>query len=346
MASPYNVHVPAYDGPLDLLLDLIRKQEMDIHNIPIAIITGQYLEYVHKLEEMDMDVSADFIYMAATLILIKSKMLLPVDPLAGPEEQGDPRAELVYRLVEHEKYKNAAQLLHQKQQIEAHVWSKPDMTLYQGEDVEGELVVSLVDLVKVFQRVLERRKEVTRIELKRDEFTVGQMMQVLRAQLLAADPGLPAAEQGIELGEFFEACPSRLAMICALLAVLELVRLGAIHLAQGELFSGIRIRKHKSFDAVFADGTAINAAAFEDAAINTEILGAETKPEETSAPEASDTNSLSGTPDSALSAGATHAEGSPDSSTPSNSSATEQGGESPYPRNPENPQGTTDEHHQ
>ena len=137
LATPYKIHLDAYDGPLDLLLDLIRKQEMDIHNIPIAKITGQYLEYLHKLEELDIDVSADFIYMAATLILIKSKMLLPPDPLAGPEEQIDPRAELVHRLVEHEKFKSAAQLLYQKQQIEAHVWSKPDLSLYEGEETAG-----------------------------------------------------------------------------------------------------------------------------------------------------------------------------------------------------------------
>src|SRR5215470_17246803 len=99
--SPYRINLPVYEGPLDLLLDLIRKQEMDIHNIPIAKITGQYLEYLHKLEEFDIDVSADFLYMAATLILIKSKMLLPPDPTAGPEEPLDPRAELVHRLVEH-----------------------------------------------------------------------------------------------------------------------------------------------------------------------------------------------------------------------------------------------------
>ena len=245
--QPYKVQLPTYEGPLDLLLDLIRKQEMDIHNIPISTITGQYLEYLHKLEQFDMDISADFIYMAATLILIKSKMLLPADPLAGPEEQEDPRAELVHRLVEHEKFKSAAQLLHQKQQIEAHVWSKPDRSLYEGEDVEGELVVSLVDLVRVFQQVLERRKQITRIELRHDEFTVEQMMQVLRSNLAAA-------EKEIDLREFFESCPSRLAMICALLAVLEMVRLGAILLVQGELFGSIEIRKHKMFDAVFAGG--------------------------------------------------------------------------------------------
>src|ERR1043165_8697813 len=200
MASPYKIQLEAHEGPLDLLLDLIRKQEMDIHNIPIAKITGQYLEYLHKLEQLDIDVSADFIYMAATLILIKSKMRLPPDPLAGREEEGDPRAELVYRLVEHEKFKNAAQLLYERQQLEAHVWSQPDLSLYEGEDMEGELVVSLVDLARVFQQVLERRKEVTKIELRRDEYTVKQMMEVLRSQLLAA-------QDGIELIGFFESCP-------------------------------------------------------------------------------------------------------------------------------------------
>jgi segregation and condensation protein A len=243
--SPYNVHIEAYEGPLDLLLDLIRKQEMDIHDIPISKITGQYLEYLHKLEELDIDVSADFLYMAATLILIKSKMLLPPDPLAGPEEQIDPRAELVHRLVEHEKFKNAAQLLYQKQQLEAHVWCKPDFSLYDTEGTEPELVVSLVDLVRVFQQVLERRKQVARIELHHDQFTVADLMKALRTQLLAS-------EDGVELVAFFESCPSRGAMICALLAVLEMARLQAIVLTQKELFGAIVLRKHKMFDAVFS----------------------------------------------------------------------------------------------
>ena len=138
MASPYRLHLEFYEGPLDLLLDLIKKQEIDIHNIPIAQITGQYLEYLHKLEKLDMDISAEFIYMAATLIYIKSKMLLPPDPLAGPEGEEDPRTELVHRLVEHEKFKSAAQLLNQKQQIEQHVWSKPDLSLYESEGTEAE----------------------------------------------------------------------------------------------------------------------------------------------------------------------------------------------------------------
>ena len=247
MATPYKIQLASYEGPLDLLLELIRKQEMDIHNIPISQITGQYLDYLHHLEQLDVDISGDFIYMAATLILIKSKMLLPADPLAGPEEQEDPRAELVNRLVEHEKFKNAAQLLYQKQQIEAHVWSKPDKSLYDAEGTEADLVVSLVDLVRVFQQVIERKKQIVRIELHQEEFTVAQMMQVLRGRLLAAD-------EGVDLGEFFESCPTRGAMICSLLAVLEMVRLHAIILAQSKLFGAIEMRKHKMFDAVFAGG--------------------------------------------------------------------------------------------
>ena len=251
MATPYRINLPIYEGPLDLLLDLIRKQEMDIHNIPIAKITEQYLDYVHQLETLDIDVSGDFIYMAATLIHIKSKMLLPPDPLAGPEDQLDPRDELVHRLLEHEKFKNAAQLLYQKQQVEDHVWSHPDRTLYAGDAVEGELVVSLVDLIKVFSQVLERRKHVSKFELHHETVTVAQMMDRLRRRLLAS-------EDPVSLIEFFEACESRNAMIVALLAVLEMVRMQAVLLVQSELFADIRLRKHRMFDAVFAGPDAMS----------------------------------------------------------------------------------------
>jgi segregation and condensation protein A len=242
----YKIQIPMYEGPLDLLLDLIRQQKMSIHDIQISKITAQYLDYLHKLEELDVDVSAEFIYMAATLIYIKSKMLLPPDPLASTEESGaDPRAELVQRLVEHEKFKNAAQLLYQKQQIEENVWSKPDKSLYHDEGTEGELVVSLVDLVKVFQQVLERRKEVSRIELRHEEFTVAQMIVQLRGQIIAS------AENAVNLIRFFEACPSRHAMIVAFLAVLEMVKLQAVALAQEKQFGDIFVRKGRMFDLVF-----------------------------------------------------------------------------------------------
>ncbi len=251
MASPYRINLPVYEGPLDLLLDLIRRQEMDVHDIPIAKVTEQYLDYLHQLEKLDIDVSADFIYMAATLIHIKSKMLLPADPLAGPDAQEDPRDELVHRLMEHEKFKNAAQLLYQKQQIEDHVWSRPDRALYTGDAIEGEMVVSLVDLVKTFQQVLERRKEVTKFELRHESVTIAQMMDRLRRQLTQS-------EEPVSLIQFFDVCETRNAMIVALLAVLEMVRMQAIILVQSDLFEDIRIRKHQMFDAVFAGPDAMS----------------------------------------------------------------------------------------
>jgi segregation and condensation protein A len=246
----YQVQLEQYEGPLDLLLDLIRKQDLNIHDIPIARITGQYLAYLHQLEEHDLDISGDFLYMAATLIHIKSKMLLPQDPLAGPEEQLDPRADLVHRLLEHEQFKNAASMLQQKQQIEQHVWSRPDLSLYAG-DREGEVVASLTDLVRVFSQVLERRRQVARIELKHEQFTVAQMMDRLRAELLAA------AEGEVSLLAFFEACPSRHAMIVAFLALLEMVRMQAVLLTQKEAFGDVFVRKHKMFDAVFSGDGAV-----------------------------------------------------------------------------------------
>ncbi|HKV25692.1 MAG TPA: segregation/condensation protein A [Candidatus Acidoferrum sp.] len=248
----YKVQIPLYEGPLDLLLDLIKQQKMNILDIRISEITAQYLDYLHKLEELNVDVSAEFIYMAATLIYIKSKMLLPPDPLASEEEQaGDPRAELVQRLVEHEKFKNAAQLLYQKQQIEENVWSKPDKSLYNDEGTEGELVVSLVDLIRVFQQVLERRKEVARIELRHEQFTVAQMIAALRAQILAS------ADNAVSLVQFFEACPSRHAMIVSFLAVLEMVKLQAVILAQEKMFGEIVVKRGKSFDVAFDENGAL-----------------------------------------------------------------------------------------
>jgi segregation and condensation protein A len=246
----YKIQLAIYEGPLDLLLDLVRKQEIDIHNIPIAKITKQYLDYLHQLETLNVDISADFLYTAATLIHIKSKMLLPADPLAPPEEQQDPRAELVHRLLEHEKFKNAAQMLYQKQQVEANVWSHPDLSLYNDEGAEGELVVSLVDLIKVFQQVVQRRREVVPIDLVHETVTVAQMMEQLRTQLTAS-------EEPVSLVRFFESCASRRAMIVALLAVLEMVRLQAVLLVQEKMFEDILLRKNTMFDLVFSGGDAM-----------------------------------------------------------------------------------------
>ncbi len=156
VTPPPAIKLEIYEGPLDLLLDLIRKQEINIYDIPIAQITREYLNYLRMLEEMNIDVAGEFIFMAATLIHIKSRMLLPRDPAAPPEELEDPRTELVHRLLEHEQFKNAAEMLQSKRLVEDAMWSEPGI----GEFVEAEdepgLAVSVFDLVSVFRDIIER----------------------------------------------------------------------------------------------------------------------------------------------------------------------------------------------
>src|SRR5271170_4870523 len=157
--SAFSIFVgQVYEGPLDLLLDLIRKQDIDIYDIPIAKITEQYLKYVETMKGFDVDVAAEFIYTASLLIHIKSKMLLPRDP-AGPAEEDDPRLELVNRLLEHERFKTAAQMLLQKQQIEEAVWSNPALKEFRdAEGTERERVADGVARVKTSKKFLDRAR--------------------------------------------------------------------------------------------------------------------------------------------------------------------------------------------
>src|SRR6476469_704181 len=169
---PFAVSVGTlYEGPLDLLLDLIRKQDIDIYDIPIARITAHYLKYVEKIRELDVNVGAEFIYIASVLIHIKSKMLLPRDPDLPAEAQEDPRSELVNRLLEHEKFKSAAQMLLQKQQIEDAVWSNPALKDFKdAEGTDPEIAADVIDLVKTFQQIMERARSRPMIQV--DEETV------------------------------------------------------------------------------------------------------------------------------------------------------------------------------
>ena len=158
--SPFSVSVGlVYDGPLDLLLDLIRKQDIDIYDIPIAKITAQFLAYVNQLKATDVDVAGEFIYTASLLIHIKSKMLLPRAG-SGPDEVAeDPRRELVERLLEHERFKNAAQMLQQKQMLEAATWTNPGIKEFKDDlDAEPEIAADTVDLVRIFRDILERAR--------------------------------------------------------------------------------------------------------------------------------------------------------------------------------------------
>lgn len=244
-----------YEGPLDLLLDLIRKQQVDIKDIPIATITAQYLEYMEKAREMDIDLGAEFVYMAATLIHIKSRMLLPRDPALAPEEDGldDPRQELVNRLLDHERFKNAAEMLQQKRMIEENVWSNPQMKAF-ADDEDPGLAIGLFDLVKAFGELLERAKTRPVYEVESNDVTVADMIRYLKEQFEERGP-----EEPVFILRIFEQQRTRRAMIALFLAVLEAVRMQAVIVTQKDLFGEIALKRHANFDAVFAGGQPIAA---------------------------------------------------------------------------------------
>ena len=251
MSSPLNFHLEQYEGPLDLLLDLIRKQQINIYDIPIASITSQYMEYIEKAAALDMELGSEFVYMAATLIHIKSKMLLPTDPellKISPEE--DPRQELVERLIEHEKYKNAAEMLQQKRIIEEAAWSNPQMQSFVDQDENPGLSVTLFDLVKTFQTILERAKNRPTYEIDKESVTVQDMIRYLRAMLEQV-----GRNESISAAELFEQQRSMRAMLCLFLAILELVKRQAVLLTQTDAFGEIAIKRSNSFDDAFSEQT-------------------------------------------------------------------------------------------
>jgi segregation and condensation protein A len=242
-----------YEGPLDLLLDLIRKQDINIYDIPIARITAQYLTYVERIRELDVNVASEFIYMAAVLIHIKSKMLLPRDPLAAADALEDPRNELVNRLLEHEKFKSAAQMLLQKQQIEDAVLSNPAIREFMdAEGTEPELAadVDVIDLVRTFQQILDRARTRPILEVDEETVTVGQMIQYLHRRLSLED-------RPIRLKQMLRNVPSRQALVCMFLALLELVRLQAIQVRQDHVFGEVLVRKHSHFEEVMTEQAAV-----------------------------------------------------------------------------------------
>jgi segregation and condensation protein A len=249
--SPFSVMVgQVYDGPLDLLLDLIRKQDIDIYDIPIARITAQFLAYVDQLKATDVDVAGEFIYTASLLIHIKSKMLLPRAP-SGPDDAAeDPRRELVERLLEHERFKSAAQMLQEKQMLEAATWTNPGMREFKDDvNAEPEIAADTTDLVRIFQEILERARKRPTFNVQDDSVTVGQMIQFLGRRLTLED-------KPIGLHKLLSHTRSERALVAMFLALLELVRLQAILLRQDSAFSEIFVKKSAEFDAVVNEGIA------------------------------------------------------------------------------------------
>jgi segregation and condensation protein A len=253
--APFNFHLEQYDGPLDLLLDLIRRQQVNIYDIPIASITQQYLEYMQRALELDIELSAEFVYMAATLIHIKSRMLLPKDPeldKISPEE--DPRKELVDRLLEHERFKNAAEMLQQKRMVEEAVWSNPQISQFLLEDEDPGLAVTLFDLVKTFQTVLDRAKNRPVYEVGKEDISVPDMIRYLEKVFRDI-----RKSDSISVAELFDQQRSRRAMICMFLAILELVRRQALALTQKDAFGDIGLKRHRGFDEVLAQDESLTA---------------------------------------------------------------------------------------
>jgi segregation and condensation protein A len=259
--SPFTVTVgKVYDGPLDLLLDLIRKQNIDIYDIPIALLTAQFLDYCQQLKQTDVDAAGEFIYVASLLIHIKSKMLLPRDPsdITGADAE-DPRRELVERLLEHERFKAAAQMLLQKQQIEDATWSNPGMKDFLREQassseegvtgMEQEIAADTLDLVRVFQDILTRMRERPVLDVNEESVTVAQMLDYVKRRLMMED-------KPVSLRRMLHSTHSERALICMFLALLELVRLQAILLHQPFQLGDILVKKSDGFDQAFTDQAA------------------------------------------------------------------------------------------
>jgi segregation and condensation protein A len=222
-----------FAGPMDLLLYLIRQEQVSIYDIPIARITDEYLRYLRLMQGMDITVASDFLVMAATLIEIKSRMLLPRDPAISEEElaEDDPRRELVERLLEHQKYKAAAEMLWSRATVEHAVYTRAPL---ETDKENPEVSAGAFDLLRVFQQILARRKEEVLMEIERDEVTMAEMLERLRNMIFSAGE--------LNMRDFFERAETRRELVLAFLSVLELVRTTEIRLFQRQTFGDIIAR--------------------------------------------------------------------------------------------------------
>jgi len=235
-SSGITIHLDAFQGPLDLLLHLIKKEEIDIWNIPIAHITEQYLEYLQTMKDLNINLAGEWLMMAATLIYIKSRMLVPQEQSAEaqPEEE-DPRTELVYQLLEHQKFKNAAEMLYTREEVENAIWNKPPAdVLEEGQDV---VAVTLFDLLRAFHEVVQRFEAQRVMEVAQEEVTIEQKIVDIRTLFLVHDK--------ILFSSFFSEARSKRHLIVIFLALLELVRLHEVWLYQKKAFEEIQICKVK-----------------------------------------------------------------------------------------------------
>jgi segregation and condensation protein A len=233
----YPVHLDAFEGPLDLLLHLIKRHELSIYDIPIVQITKQYLEYIDLMQELNLDVAGEFLVMAATLIHIKSRMLLPrVDP-AQEDPDEDPREALMRRLLEHQKFKAAAELLHERETLRSAQWTRPDGPINEiaGEAPEPEIEIDLFSLISAFRAVVERSKQRPKVYLPSEQIPIEDRIEQLMAML--------SETEACGFEDLFADVQSRAGMIVTFLAMLEMIRLKLIRVFQSGSTGPIRVYK-------------------------------------------------------------------------------------------------------
>ena len=240
-SSRFSRRIPSacenFEGPLDLLLHLIKKHEVSIYDIPITLITPQYLEYIDLMQEMNLDVAGEFLVMAATLIHIKSRMLLPRPDPAQEDPEEDPREALMRRLLEHQKFKAAAELLHERETLRSAQWTRPDGPIAEiaGEAPEPEIEVDLFSLISAFKTVVERAKQRPKVYLPGEQIPIEERIEQLLSRL--------SETEACGFEDLFADIQSRAGLIVTFLALLEMIRLKLIRVFQAGAIGPIRVYK-------------------------------------------------------------------------------------------------------
>jgi len=235
----YKIKLEIFEGPLDLLLYLVKKDHLNIYDIPIAQVTEQYLKYIELMQLLDLNIAGEFLVMAATLLQIKSKMLLPAEENKPLEEEEDPRAELVRRLLEYEKFKEIAQELRQKEINQQEVFKRPKMEAVNQEVPQAEVYfeASIFDLISAFSKALEDVPKEVFYEIIKDEFSIEDKVHQILHLLLV--------QNSSRISELFSQAKNKLEIIVTFLAILELIRLKEIVARQKGLFDEIEITRNK-----------------------------------------------------------------------------------------------------
>jgi len=231
----YTVTLDGFTGPLDLLIHLIKRNEVNIYDIPVALITAQYLEYLEIIKELNLDVAGDFLVMAATLIHIKSRMLLPRPDPSQEDPEEDPRDALVHRLLEYQRFKAAAGLLHEREEWRSAQWQRPDdrVASLAGEDAEPEVEVDLFSLMAAFKAVLDRVKQRPTVRIPGAQLSIEARIQQLLARL--------SETEACGFEDLFEDASTRQDLIVTFLALLEMIRTRLVKVFQAGMFGAIRV---------------------------------------------------------------------------------------------------------